>query len=54
MVNAAKLCILIHWGTTHTPSLSEWFIRLQKIADMEELISLAKDSTSKFTATWGC
>lgn len=39
--------IPVHWGSTHTSSVTEWFTLLHKVADMEELICMAKDSPSK-------
>lgn len=45
MVNAAKLCILlVHWGKTHAPSVSELFTCILKIMEMEELVSVTNDS----------
>lgn len=52
LLNAAKLCIPTHWGSTIIPSLSEWFNRIDKIAKMEELIHISKDSPTKFYKTW--
>lgn len=54
LINAAKLCIPIHWGSTHTPSLKEWISRVKKIYEMEELIHIAKDTPRKFSTAWAC
>lgn len=40
MVNAATLCILVHWRSTHAPTIGEWFLRISKIEEMEELVHI--------------
>lgn len=54
LLNAAKLCIPLHWGTTNAPTIPEWLKRVEKIAEMEELIAIAKDCPTKFSYTWAC
>lgn len=36
MINAAKQCIPIHWQSNKIPTLAEWFVRINKIAEMEK------------------
>lgn len=45
LINAAKQCIPIHWRSANTPPLKEWFSRIKKIAEIEELIHIAWDTT---------
>lgn len=52
LINAAKVCIPNLWGTSKVSSLADWYKRINKIAEMEELIS--QDSPSKYTTTWAC
>lgn len=54
MVNAARLCVPIHWRSTHTPTIGEWFRRISKIKEMEELIHIVQERTHKFLFTWSC
>lgn len=54
MINAAKQCIPIHWHSTRVPALKEWFIRLQKVAEMEKLIRISRDTPTKFSHKWAC
>ena len=54
MVNAARLCIPVHWRSTHTPTIGEWFSRISKIEEMEELIYISQERITKFTNTWAC
>lgn len=48
------MCIPIYWSSTHAPCIPEWFNGLNKTAEMEELISIEKDSHSKYMNTWVC
>lgn len=54
LINTAKLWIPLHWGTIHVPTVPEWLKWVEKIAEMEELISIAKDCPTKFSHTWAC
>lgn len=54
MVNAARLCIPRLWRSTNTPMIGEWFARITKIKDMEELIYISQDKMHKFPITWAC
>lgn len=52
VVNSAKMCISAHWGSTQASSLSDWLGRINKIAEMEELLSTANDAPSKYINMW--
>lgn len=54
MVNAAKMCIPMKWRSPEPPSVTQWFAQIQKTAEMEELIHLARDTPSKFGKIWPC
>lgn len=54
IINAAKQCIPIHWKSQNTPLIKEWFGRIKRISEMEELIHIARDSPSKFGIKWAC
>lgn len=54
LINAAKQCIPVHWNSKKIPTLKEWFIRIQKVAEMEKLIHTARDSPTKFSRKWAC
>lgn len=49
IINAAKLCISLHWGSSHVPPITESLKRIGEIAEMEELTCIAHDSPSKFS-----
>lgn len=51
LINAAKQCIPIHWKSQNIPSIKEWFHRINKIAEMEELIH-TRDMPKKFGIKW--
>lgn len=40
LVNAAKMCIPKLWGTPRVPSMLDWYKRINKITETEELISI--------------
>lgn len=48
MINAAKQCIPIHGGSPHHSSIKEWFNRIKKVAEMEELIHIARDTPVRY------
>lgn len=54
MVNAARLCIPVHWRSTDTPTIREWLTRIAKIEETEELIYTSQDRIQKFTNIWAC
>lgn len=54
MINAAKLCIPLHWGLPHIPTVPEWLNRIAKISEIEEQIHIEGDSSSKFSWIWTC
>lgn len=54
MVNAAKMCIPCKWRSPDPPTIADWYKRIQKTAEMEELIHKTKDTPTKFTHTWAC
>lgn len=54
MLNAAKMCIPPLWKSTKPPTIPDWLKRISKIAEMEELIHQAKDTSPKFRTIWSC
>lgn len=54
LVNAARLCVPKHWRSTCAPTIREWFARISKIKDMEELIHISQDRMQEFSAVWAC
>lgn len=54
LLNAAKMCIPPLWKSSKPPSIVEWFKRIAKVAEMEELIHQSKDTSTKFQTTWSC
>lgn len=54
LINAANLCIPVHWRSTSPPSIPEWIRRVDKMADIENLIHQSSDSPSKYKDTWAC
>lgn len=44
----------IHWRSKHIAMIKEWFIRLSKIEELEELIHISQDWIQKFVTTWTC
>lgn len=48
METAANMCIPRKWRSPDPPSLKDWFRRIHKTAEIEELIHQAKDTPSKF------
>lgn len=43
MVNAARMCIPVHWRSSKAPTIQEWYVRLNKIEEIEELIHIAQE-----------
>lgn len=54
MINAAKQCIPIHWNSQQIPTLKEWFTRIHKVAEIEKLILISRDTPTKFSRKWAC
>lgn len=54
LINAAKMCIPKPWGTSKAPSVADWYKRINKIAGIEELISISQNSPHKFSSSWAC
>lgn len=54
MVNAAKLCIPIHWRSKNAPTIREWLSRISNIKNIEELIHISQDRIQQFSTTWAC
>lgn len=54
MVNSAKLCISAHWNFTQFPTISEWFVRINKIEEMEEMVHQSPDRMGSFVYTLTC
>lgn len=52
MVNAAKQCVPFHWESPQSPSIKEWLAKINKICAMERLISIARDTPTKFSTKW--
>lgn len=48
MVNAARLCIPVHWRSTTTLSIREWLTKISKIEEMEELIHRATTKNHEY------
>lgn len=54
MINAAKLCIPLYWNSSQTPTLKDWLTRIRKVAKMEKLIPIARDTPTRFNKKWAC
>lgn len=54
MINAGKQCIPIYWNSPQTPTLKDWLLRLRKVAEMEKLIPIARDTPTRFHKKWAC
>lgn len=54
LINAANLCIPARWRNPSPPTVQDWTLRVDRIAEMEQLISQAADTPTKFQATWAC
>lgn len=54
MINAAKQCIPVHWNSIHIPTIKEWFARINRVAEMEQLIHISRDTPTKFSRKWAC
>lgn len=52
LINAANLCIPTLWRNTSPPTVQDWIRRVDKIAEMENLICQANDNPTKFNTTW--
>lgn len=52
LINAANLCIPALWRNTTPPTVQDWIRRVDRIADMENLISQSTDHPTKFYVTW--
>lgn len=48
LINAAKQSIPIFWRETNPPSISYWYHRIERIAEMEALIHQSKENPTKF------
>lgn len=54
MVNAAKMYVPAKRRSPESLSITDWFKRIQKTAEMEDLIHQTKVTTFKFTKRWSC
>lgn len=54
MINAARMYILMHWNTKHTPTLQKWFTQMNKVANIEELIQITLDRLKKILHDLTC
>lgn len=52
LINAARLCIPRLWGSTKTLSLLDWYKQVDKLAEMEELVSISHDTPNAYAKTW--
>lgn len=53
LINAANLCIPVHWrNTSPPPTILEWIQRVDRIAEMENLIHQSSDTPSKYVNIW--
>lgn len=48
MVNAARMCILVLWKKSRPPTLWDWYIRIKKICEMEELVHAIQETYQTF------
>lgn len=54
LINTAKQCVPLFWRKINPPKISDWLKRIDKIAEMEDLIHQANDNPIKFSKTWAC
>lgn len=54
LINAANQCIPVHWRSTSPPTISEWICRVDKTAEMENLIHQSRDKPTKYWEIWAC
>lgn len=54
LINAANLCIPVHWRSTSPPSIPEWIRIVDRLAEIENLIHQTSDTPSKYRETWAC
>ena len=54
LINAAKLCIPIRWTQSSPPTISDWFKKIEHIAEMEELFFQSRDSPKSYYDKWAC
>lgn len=52
LINVAEMCVPRHWGSPNIPTISEWFKQINRIAEMEELAFIARDSPAQYSKTW--
>lgn len=45
LINAANLCVPAKWRNTIPPTIEDWFLRVDKIAEMETHLPSKRDST---------
>lgn len=54
MVNATKMCITALWRSQTAPTVQDWFLRVNKIMEMKELIHVSYDKRDKYYKNWAC
>lgn len=54
LLNAMKMFLPVHWKSPNPPTTAEWIRRVNKVADMEELIHQTKDTSTKYHKMWAC
>lgn len=54
MVNAVKMCIPIHWWTSKSLSVKEWFTMLGRVWEIEELLHVSQECFNKFNDLRAC
>lgn len=52
LLTAAKTLILLHWKTTHPPSVKDWLDRVQYLYRMEEILAMKKENSENFIKIW--
>lgn len=54
LISAAKQSIPVFWRQTNPPTISYWFLCIERIAEMEALIHQSKENPTKFQKIWVC
>lgn len=52
LLNAAKTLIPLHWKSTHTPGVKDWFDKVQYTYKMEEILVMKKENNTNFNKMW--
>lgn len=54
LINATKIWVPVHWKSPNPPTIAESIRRVNRIAEMEDLVHQAKDTATKYRNTWAC